>query len=53
LIDYDRKEYDAAIADAKLARKYSGKKDKAYFKERVEFFEKEKKRIESEGSSKE
>jgi len=53
LINYDRKEYDAAINDAKLAQKYSGKKDKVYFKDRVEFFEKEKKRIESEGSTKE
>jgi hypothetical protein len=48
LIDYDRKEYDTALSDAKLALKYSGKDDAAYFKERLEFFEKEKKRISDE-----
>ncbi len=53
LINYDSKEYDAAIRDAKLALKYSKKDDKDYFKERVEYFEKEKKRITAEVPSKE
>lgn len=50
LVNYDRKDYDAAITDARLALKYSKKDDKAYFKERVEYFEKEKKKAAPEGS---
>ena len=53
LINYDQKDYDAAIRDAKLALKYSKKDDKEYFKERVEYFEKEKKKITTEVPSKE
>ncbi len=49
-IDYGRKDYDAAIVDAKFALKY-GQEDKQYFKERVEFYEKEKKRILIEGAN--
>jgi len=50
LVNYDRKEYDAAITDARLALKYSKKEDRDYFKERAEYFEKEKKKIATEGS---
>lgn len=53
LIQLDRKEYDAAITDAHLALKYSGKDDKKYFKERIEYYEKEKRRILSEEKNKE
>jgi hypothetical protein len=47
LVDYYHKEYTAAVTDARLALKY-GKADKEYFKERMEFYEKEKKRVETE-----
>jgi hypothetical protein len=50
LVEYHLKEYDKAIDDAKNAQKYGEKEDKEYFKERLEFYEKEKKRISTAGS---
>ncbi len=44
LINYLRKDYEASVTDAKTALKY-GAEDKSYFKERLEFYEKEKKRV--------
>ncbi|MEP7234231.1 MAG: hypothetical protein ABI778_02935 [Ignavibacteriota bacterium] len=50
LIENNRKDHDAAIADARQALKYSPKDDKDYFKERLEFYEKAKNRSASEGN---
>jgi hypothetical protein len=48
-INYSKKEYASAVTDAKNALKY-GSEDKTYFKERLDFYEKEKKRILSGGT---
>ncbi|MDP4237548.1 MAG: hypothetical protein Q8919_13980 [Bacteroidota bacterium] len=50
LVEYYLKDYDGSIADSKLALKYSSKEDKEYFKERAEYYEKEKKRAATEDS---
>jgi hypothetical protein len=50
LIDHNKKEYEGAVADARLALKFSKKEDKDYFKERVEYYGKEKKKAATEGN---
>ncbi|MFI5263699.1 MAG: hypothetical protein ACHQM6_04205 [Candidatus Kapaibacterium sp.] len=44
LIENNKKDYDAAISDAHLAVKYGKKEDKDYFKERLEYYENQKKK---------